>query len=65
MAFELFEKLRKFEFKTLQQLKERKYSYYVISRYFALRHLGRLLLQRQEVMSEFRLGVVGRESYLI
>ena len=62
-----------------QKLKNRRYSYCVISRYFALGHLGRLLTpfiakfhfratallqQRPEVTSEFRLGVVGRVNEL-
>ena len=61
--------------KLLKKLKEQRYSYCVTSRYFTLRHLGRLLTpfitkfyfratafmqQRPEVTSENRLGVVGR-----
>ena len=61
--------------KLLTKLKEQRYSYCVISRYFTLRHLGRLLTpfitkfcfratafmqQRTEVTSEFGPGVVGR-----
>ena len=63
--------------KLLAKLKEQRYSYCVISRYFTLRHLGRLLTpfitkfcfratafmqQRPEVTSEFGLGVVGRDG---
>ena len=63
--------------KLLTKLKEQRYSYCVISRYFTLRHLGRLLTpfitkfyfratafmqQRSEVTSEFRLSVVGRAA---
>ena len=62
--------------KLLTKLKEQRYSYCAISRYFTLRHLGRLLTpfitkfcfrataftqQRPEMTSEFGLGVVGRE----
>ena len=63
--------------KFLKKLKKRSYSYCVISRYFTLRHLRRLLTpfmtksyfrataflqKRPEVTSDFKLGVVGREN---
>ena len=61
--------------KLLKKLKEQRYSYCLLSRYFALRHLRRLLTpfitkfyihataflqKRPEVTSDFRLGVVWR-----